>query len=55
MQDVNAVKHWKLEKYDGEEGLFSDHLINAPNHLSIILCHVLMLWLFMECAHKAWL
>ncbi len=39
VQDVvKAVQHLKLGKSVDEEGLYSDHLINAPNRLLVILC-----------------
>ncbi len=37
---VNAVKHLKSGKSRGEEGLNSDHLINAPYRLILILCQI---------------
>ncbi len=41
VQDVvKAVQHLKLGKSGGEEGLYSDHLINAPHRLLVILCHI---------------
>ncbi len=44
VQDVvNAVQHLKLGMSGGEEGLYSDHLIDAPHRLLVILCNILML------------
>ncbi len=41
MQDVvKAVQHLKLGKSGGEEGIYSDHLINAPHRLLVIFCHI---------------
>ncbi len=41
VQDVvKAVQHLKLGKSGGEESLYSDHLINAPHRLLVILCHI---------------
>ncbi len=37
---VNAVKHLKSSKSSGEEGLNSDHLINVPYRLIVILCQI---------------
>ncbi len=38
---VNAVIHLKSGKSGGEEGLnSSDHLINAPHRLIVILCQI---------------
>ncbi len=37
---VNAVKHLKSGKSSSEEGLNSDHLINAPHRLIVILCQI---------------
>ncbi len=37
---VNAIKHLKSDKSSGEEGLNSDHLINAPHRLIFILCEI---------------
>ncbi len=33
-----AVKHLKLGKSDGEEGLFSDNIIHAPHILHVCIC-----------------
>ncbi len=35
-----AVQHLKLGKSGGEEGLYSDHLINAPHRLLVIICQI---------------
>ncbi len=37
---VNAAKHLKAGKSSSEEGLNSDHLINAPHRLIVILCRI---------------
>ncbi len=37
---VNDVKHLKSGKLSGEKGLNSDHLINAPHRLFVILCPI---------------
>ena len=34
---IKGIKHLKTGKCDGEEGLMSDHVINAPHTLSIML------------------
>ncbi len=33
-----AVKHLKLGKGEGEEGLFSDNIIHAPHILHVFIC-----------------
>ncbi len=41
MQDVvKAVQHLKLGQSGREEELYSEHLINAPHRLLVILCHI---------------
>ena len=37
---VTAVKHLKTGKSDGEEGLYSDNIINAPHRFYVILTQV---------------
>ncbi len=34
---IKGIKHLKAGKSDGDEGLMSDHISNAPHHLSVLL------------------
>ncbi len=46
-----AVKHLKLLKGDGEEGLFSDNIIHAPHILHVFICMLfkaLFRWLLVQ-------
>ncbi len=46
---VKGIKHLKTGKSDGDEGLMSHHLINAPHSLSVLFITIVFNAMLVHC------